>query len=217
MPTRIIRAAQLIAFLAFLPGLVSVRLSAQTPRQKVEDQILATRVRLALANDAQLRPFNFEISASDGVLVLEGRVETQEQGARAVAIAERLSGAANVESRLTLLDGSSPEYGFEDVLYVLDPSEVDSLDPMMALEMEMIDAEADPSESETEDSTAVVPEEPQVIYKVPEGYHLVEEGDTLLRISQQYDISIRQLRALNDLSIATRPEPGELLRITAEE
>lgn len=42
-------------------------------------------------------------------------------------------------------------------------------------------------------------------------YHTVQRGDTLTEIARAYDVSVRQLRALNDLSGALRP--GQRIRV----
>ena len=129
-----------------------------------------------------------------------------------------MTGVSSVENRLRLLDGSAPEYGFQPDEHALDEVDIDSLDPMMVLEMELEEEEfLDEVPADQEPVVVEIPAEPQIIYKVPDGYHMVEEGDTLLRISERYSISIRELRALNELSIAERPEPGELLRIREPE
>lgn len=47
---------------------------------------------------------------------------------------------------------------------------------------------------------------------LPEGYHLVQEGETLYSISKLYDIKIRELRKLNQLE-SNAISPGEYLKI----
>lgn len=42
-------------------------------------------------------------------------------------------------------------------------------------------------------------------------YHTVRRGDTLSEIAREYDVSVRQLRALNDLSSSLRP--GDRVRV----
>ena len=42
-------------------------------------------------------------------------------------------------------------------------------------------------------------------------YHTVRRGDTLWKISREYDVSVRQVRALNDLSGTL--QPGQRIRV----
>ena len=42
-------------------------------------------------------------------------------------------------------------------------------------------------------------------------YHTVRRGDTLWKISREYDVSVRQVRALNDLSESL--QPGQRIRV----
>ncbi len=54
--------------------------------------------------------------------------------------------------------------------------------------------------------------ETDVSIETPEGFHLVEQGETLYSISRAYDIRIRDLRRLNQLK-SNDISPGEYLRV----
>ena len=48
-------------------------------------------------------------------------------------------------------------------------------------------------------------------YPAEATYHTVRRGDTLWKISREYDVSVRQVRALNDLSESL--QPGRRIRV----
>ncbi len=49
------------------------------------------------------------------------------------------------------------------------------------------------------------------------GYHEVQAGDTLYRISRQYELKLETLRKLNDLSPQDLIRPGQKLKISPKE
>lgn len=187
--------------------------SGQSVSANIESMSLATRARLALVDDQALRPYPITVAAEGSALVLTGKVGTGEQSTRAALLVGRIPGVRGVRNELQIADGSVPESYDLIPLDELEAEEIEALDPMMAMEWDSPSAD-DSAGAEAEAVPQVVPTpEPTVVYKIPEGYHLVEPGESLLRISEKYSLSIRELRELNNLSITDRPEPGQLLRI----
>ncbi|MEP1097212.1 MAG: LysM peptidoglycan-binding domain-containing protein [Cyclobacteriaceae bacterium] len=59
------------------------------------------------------------------------------------------------------------------------------------------------------------PLESDSLMDIPDGFHLVLEGETLYSISKLYDLRIRELRRLNQLE-SNAISPGEYLRVSTE-
>lgn len=208
-----IRVSRFLA-LGLLAGLAlhATPAGGQSLEQKIESLSLATRARLVLAGDEVLRPYPITVDADGNVLILQGRVDTGDHSARATTLVGRIPGVRGVRNELQVADGSEPET--YDLIPVdeLELEDLESIDPMMVLEWETPASESEAAVPAPGLSGPAATDSP-VIYKVPEGYHLVEPGETLLRISGKYGLTIRELRELNSLSITDRPEPGQLLRI----
>ena len=67
-----------------------------------EDMSLETAVRNGLADDAQLKAAAIEVSARDGVVLLQGTVPTQAAKQRALTAARRMDDVVQVVDRLTV-------------------------------------------------------------------------------------------------------------------
>ena len=77
--------------------------SANTPAtRQIDDAVLASQVRDALADDAQLRAFGIVVDAKEGVVTLMGRVDMASQKQRAVDVARGVAGVAGVRDQLTV-------------------------------------------------------------------------------------------------------------------
>lgn len=76
--------------------------TGRTAGQNVDDAALTTRVNAALVSD---KPSNFtriDVDTTNGVVALNGMVETPEQKARAEQLASRVSGVKKVVNNLQI-------------------------------------------------------------------------------------------------------------------
>ena len=81
---------------------------ARSLGQRLDDVSLAAKVRTAIALHKDLKTLNISVSARDGVVSLDGAVETAEQAAAAERRAAGVVGVDGVENRLGL-DGHIEE------------------------------------------------------------------------------------------------------------
>jgi osmotically-inducible protein OsmY len=68
----------------------------------LKDVALAARVKSELRRDSALRECDISVKSRDGVIVLRGTVETQEDALRAVQIAREVRDVKSVESLLSV-------------------------------------------------------------------------------------------------------------------
>ena len=215
-PGSAVRYAACVVLVLLLPAAAGAQPAVEA---RLDELALGTRVRLALLNDEVLEPFPFDVSVSGRDVTVQGAVRTQEQWARVSTIVQRLQGVGAVVNEVELTDGEIP-----DPEVVLDAEaldvDVDALDPMLRIELE---DEADPSTGVPEEPVVEAPaagtseaEEPAAGGIVPAGFHRVEAGDTLLKLSETYGTPIRDIRRMNNLSRAEALEPGRLLRVLPE-
>lgn len=168
--------------------------------QNVEDASLAAGVQLALVDDSDLRAFRLESQAVDGQVVLQGSVETLAQRERAESVASAVEGVRRVINEIEptdepLLAESRDDLESEDSMSA-DEEEDDSADVSIASADES-SSESD-TEAESEESEAT--------------YHTVQSGDNLWDIARAYDVSIDQIRSLNNLGSASL-QPGQRLQV----
>jgi hyperosmotically inducible periplasmic protein len=77
--------------------------SARTLRPATtDDSSVSTRVRTVLLNDPQVNGGNINVTASNGVVTLSGRVRSEAERERAVALARQTSGVSDVRSELAV-------------------------------------------------------------------------------------------------------------------
>jgi len=67
-----------------------------------DDSSVSTRVRTVLLNDPQVNGGNINVTASNGVVTLSGRVRSEAERERAVALARQTSGVSDVRSELAV-------------------------------------------------------------------------------------------------------------------
>lgn len=71
-------------------------------QRAIEDENIATQVRMALAGDPQTAPYpSILVSCREGVVTLKGSVGRAQVRQRAVAIAQGIREVARVENRMT--------------------------------------------------------------------------------------------------------------------
>jgi len=67
-----------------------------------DDSSVSTRVRTVLLNDPQVNGGTINVTASNGVVTLSGRVRSEAERERAVALARQTSGVSDVRSELSV-------------------------------------------------------------------------------------------------------------------
>jgi osmotically-inducible protein OsmY len=67
-----------------------------------DDGSVSTRVRTVLLNDPQVNGGNINVTAANGVVTLSGRVRSEAERERAVALARQTSGVTDVRSELSV-------------------------------------------------------------------------------------------------------------------
>ena len=67
-----------------------------------DDSSVSTRVRTMLLNDPQVNGGTINVTATNGVVTLSGRVRSEAERERAVALARQTSGVTDVRSELSV-------------------------------------------------------------------------------------------------------------------
>ena len=76
--------------------------SARARPAATDDGSVSTRVRTVLLNDPQVNGGNINVTASNGVVTLSGRVRSEAERERAVTLARQTSGVSDVRSELSV-------------------------------------------------------------------------------------------------------------------
>lgn len=79
---------------------------SSTATANLDDATIATRVKTALLNEPDLSALQIQVQAADGVVTLEGAVETKPEEARALAVARSVGGVRDVRSALKVKSGA---------------------------------------------------------------------------------------------------------------
>lgn len=95
------------AVAALQPPVSSTPAMAPETATAPDDATLASRVREALQEDAEVKDQKIEVSASDGVVQLSGFVDSGDQTARAATVAGAVDGVRSVDNRLELKAGAT--------------------------------------------------------------------------------------------------------------
>jgi hyperosmotically inducible periplasmic protein len=91
-----------LAALALVTALSGGCGGSRAIRPATDDSGISIRVRTALLNDTQVAANAINVTASNGVVTLSGRVRTPAERDRAVAVARQTSGVADVRSELAV-------------------------------------------------------------------------------------------------------------------
>jgi len=68
----------------------------------MDDATISTHVKTALLNDPVVGGLRIDVDTFKGVVTLSGRVRTKEEEAKAVALARKVGGVADVKSSLQI-------------------------------------------------------------------------------------------------------------------
>lgn len=140
--------------------------------ERIADASRAAHIRTALAENRQLRPFDFAPRVLGDRVTLQGNVATRAQGEMAAEVAAGVDGIDEVFNRLTV-DGQQIAWNA--------PEEPDEQQPRTAATQQP--AASGPGDGSASGST----------------YHTVQAGESLWTIADDYGTSVSRLKALNDL------------------
>lgn len=171
-------------------------------KQKISDASLEAQVMLALVETRDLRAFDLEPVAVNGRIRLRGEVDTQAQREQAASVASGVDGVRSVSNQVTARQepqiAEAPATP-QDTSQERPPSVADAGRPGDQPSQE-------PAETPSEPPAAEEDQQPQ------ETFHTVRSGDNLWDIARQYDVSVAQIRRLNNLS-SNSIKPGDRLRV----
>jgi hyperosmotically inducible protein len=68
--------------------------------ETIDDTTITTRVKTAMLNDEQVGGLSIDVDTFKGVVTLSGRVESETERTRAIAIARQTSGVVEVKDAL---------------------------------------------------------------------------------------------------------------------
>ena len=92
-----------LATLALVGMLASGCSSGRVTRAATtDDSGISTRVRTVLLNDPQVAAGGINVTANNGIVTLSGRVRSEAERDRAVALARQTSGVSDVRSELAV-------------------------------------------------------------------------------------------------------------------
>jgi osmotically-inducible protein OsmY len=83
-------------------AVLSAGCAGKSVRPATDDSGISTRVRTALLNDPVVAAGNINVTATNGVVTLSGRVRSEAERDRAVAVARQTSGVSDVRSELAV-------------------------------------------------------------------------------------------------------------------
>jgi osmotically-inducible protein OsmY len=86
---------------------VTIACGGRSVTATVDDGTITTRVKTALLNDPEVDGTSIDVSTSQGVVMLSGRVKSAEEAERARAVAQRIPGVKRVDSTLQAPPGGA--------------------------------------------------------------------------------------------------------------
>ena len=72
----------------------------KTVGETIDDATITTRVKTSLLNDPDVGGLRIDVDTFKGVVTLSGRVKTKDEEAKALALARKIGGVADVKSTL---------------------------------------------------------------------------------------------------------------------
>lgn len=88
-------------FLAVL-AFSAATLLAQKPAAPTTDDRISDQVRMRLATDADVKGGALDITVSDGVVTIKGRVDSEKGKSRATKLAKKVKGVKEVDNELVV-------------------------------------------------------------------------------------------------------------------
>ena len=93
--------AWLIAMLVIVPLLVSA--CGKTVGETIDDTTITTRVKTAMLNDPAVGGLRIDVDTFKNVVTLSGRVKSQAERDKAIALARSVDGVADVKDALQVI------------------------------------------------------------------------------------------------------------------
>ena len=75
----------------------------KTVGEAIDDTTITTRVKTAMLNDPEVGGLRVDVDTYKGVVTLSGRVKSQAEHDRAIALARRANGVAEVKDALQII------------------------------------------------------------------------------------------------------------------
>ena len=94
-------ATALVLALALVAPLLASA-CGKTVGETIDDATITTRVKTALLNDPDVGGLRIDVDTFKGVVTLSGRVKSKAEENKAVAIAQKINGVADVKSTLQI-------------------------------------------------------------------------------------------------------------------
>jgi hyperosmotically inducible protein len=95
------RTAALLLVVAILAPLM-LAACGKSVGDTIDDATVSTRVKTALLNDPLVGGLRIDVDTFKGVVTLSGRVKTKEEEAKAIELARKVGGVADVKSSLLI-------------------------------------------------------------------------------------------------------------------
>ena len=92
--------SNLLALLLMAPLLLGA--CGKSVSETIDDATITTRVKTSLLNDPDVGGLRIDVDTFKGVVTLSGRVKSKEEEAKAVALARKIGGVAEVKSTLQI-------------------------------------------------------------------------------------------------------------------
>ena len=92
-------------------AIIAALLSAacgKTVGEAIDDTTITTRVKTAMLNDPDVGGLRVDVDTYKGVVILSGRVKSQAEHDRAIALARRVNGVAEVKDALQIIPEGQP-------------------------------------------------------------------------------------------------------------
>jgi osmotically-inducible protein OsmY len=74
----------------------------KTVGETIDDATITTRVKTSLLNDPDVGGMRIDVDTFKGVVTLSGRVKSKDEEAKAIAVAKKIGGVADVKSTLLI-------------------------------------------------------------------------------------------------------------------
>ena len=96
------KSIQIILLLVTLMAPLLVSACGKSVGETIDDATITTRVKTSLLNDPEVGGLRIDVDTFKGVVTLSGRVKTRDEEARALALARKIGGVADVKSTLQI-------------------------------------------------------------------------------------------------------------------
>jgi osmotically-inducible protein OsmY len=90
----------LILLLVVLLSPMLVTACGKSVGETIDDATITTRVKTSLLNDPEVGGLRIDVDTFKGVVTLSGRVKNRDEETKAVALARKIGGVAEVKSTL---------------------------------------------------------------------------------------------------------------------